>query len=374
MKILFLLTYYTPHWTGLTQYARRLAEGLAKNNYEVTVLTTKYIPHLQNIEIIRGVKVLRKPILFRLSRGVISLVLIFSMWIEIYKHDAIFIYLPFSEVFIAALIAKLLNKKIYLVHNGDLVLPKGFLNRIIENFYYISTSAAIKLSRTIIIQTEDYAKNSQLLSQFKNKWKEILPLYENLQEDQSIAKKLKLKINPHKKIVGFAGRFVEEKGFDILLKAAPLVLKYIPDVQFVFAGEANIGYEDFFSKNKTLIQKNKKNIVLLGRLREHEITSFYKLCDVFVISSRTDCFPSAEVEALLCSTPVVVTDIPGARWPVQQTRMGVVVNKENDFALAQGIIDVLQNKNSYKNKISKVHTLFNYQKTLDKYIQLIKHT
>ena len=29
MKILMVLTYYHPHWTGLTAYAKRLAEGLA---------------------------------------------------------------------------------------------------------------------------------------------------------------------------------------------------------------------------------------------------------------------------------------------------------------------------------------------------------
>ena len=29
MKILSILSYYYPHWTGLTAYAKRLAEGLA---------------------------------------------------------------------------------------------------------------------------------------------------------------------------------------------------------------------------------------------------------------------------------------------------------------------------------------------------------
>ena len=30
MRILMVLTYYHPHWTGLTAYAKRLAEGLAR--------------------------------------------------------------------------------------------------------------------------------------------------------------------------------------------------------------------------------------------------------------------------------------------------------------------------------------------------------
>ncbi len=39
MKILIGLTYYRPHYSGLTIYTERLARGLAELGHEVTVLT-----------------------------------------------------------------------------------------------------------------------------------------------------------------------------------------------------------------------------------------------------------------------------------------------------------------------------------------------
>lgn len=372
MKILFLVTYYYPYWTGLTQYAKRLAERFAREKREVTVLTIKHIPSLPEKDKIHGVRIIRKPFLARLSRGFISLALLLSLWRYIPQHEVIFVYLPFPEVFIAALIAKFFHKKIILVHNGDLVLPKGFLNRVIEKFYYISSSSAIRMSDTVIIQTADYAKHSKLLSRFQHKWKEILPLYDEMVGNQSIIKKLVAKLDLNKKyVVGFAGRFVEEKGFDILLESMPIVFKELPDTKFVFAGETNIGYENFFSKNKTLIEKNKKNLIFLGRLTEKEIANFYKVCSVFVISSRTDCFPSTQVEALLCRVPIVVTNIPGARWPVKKTHMGIIVKASDPKALAKGIIEVLKNREKYCKPAFLIARLFNYDKTFKKYQDLL---
>ena len=42
MRVLIVLTYYRPHTSGLTIYAERLARGLARRGYEVTILTSHY--------------------------------------------------------------------------------------------------------------------------------------------------------------------------------------------------------------------------------------------------------------------------------------------------------------------------------------------
>ncbi len=42
MRILFILTYYRPHVSGLTIYVERLAKALGERGHEVTVLTSRY--------------------------------------------------------------------------------------------------------------------------------------------------------------------------------------------------------------------------------------------------------------------------------------------------------------------------------------------
>ena len=46
IRVLTVLTYYAPHWTGLTAIATRIAEGLAARGHHVSVLTAHHDPAL----------------------------------------------------------------------------------------------------------------------------------------------------------------------------------------------------------------------------------------------------------------------------------------------------------------------------------------
>ena len=71
MKILFILTYYRPHVSGLTIYVERLAKALAERGHTVTVLTSHYTQDLPNEEQMDGVRVVRAPVAFRFNKGVV---------------------------------------------------------------------------------------------------------------------------------------------------------------------------------------------------------------------------------------------------------------------------------------------------------------
>ena len=71
MRILVALTYYTPYVSGLTIYADRIARAWVKRGHEVTVLTSHHDPALPKEEVIEGVRVIRAPILFRISKGAV---------------------------------------------------------------------------------------------------------------------------------------------------------------------------------------------------------------------------------------------------------------------------------------------------------------
>ena len=69
MRILIAVQYYFPYRSGLTEYARLLAEGLVVRGHTVTVLTSQSSPNLAREENLTGVRVIRLPVLFKLSRG-----------------------------------------------------------------------------------------------------------------------------------------------------------------------------------------------------------------------------------------------------------------------------------------------------------------
>ena len=94
MKILIVLTYYRPHTSGLTIYAERLAKALVNRGHTVTVLTSQFEKSLQEREILDGVNIVRVPILFRVSKGVIMPKFGYLATKLVMEHDVIMLHLP----------------------------------------------------------------------------------------------------------------------------------------------------------------------------------------------------------------------------------------------------------------------------------------
>jgi glycosyltransferase involved in cell wall biosynthesis len=74
---------------------------------------------------------------------------------------------------------------------------------------------------------------------------------------------------------------------------------------------------------------------------------------------------------MLCGTPVVVSDIPGAREPVRVSGMGRVVRERDTLALAQAIADVVCNRERYIKPRQEIAAIFNFERTVDSYEALL---
>jgi len=374
VKILVILTYYYPHWTGLTAYARRLSEGLARRGHQVTVLTSRYWRTLAKEEVHKGVRIVRLEPLMRISRGLVMPGFPFAAYRLINEHDVVQVHIPILESPLITALAKRAGKKVLITHHGDLVMPSKPFDQFVEMTVTWLMRQALKSAARITIHTRDYADNSPFLRPFREKLVPILPPVEIPQPipEQVVAWRRELQLDKAK-LVGFAGRFVEEKGFDFLLKAIPYVLEQIPNARFVYAGEVNVVYESFFEQWRHLVERWKDYIVMLGLLNDaQKVANFYAMCDVLALPSRTDCFPMVQVEAMLCGTPTVATDIPGLRVPIQLTKMGRLVRPQDERALAEGIVEVLNNREQYIKSREEIAAVFDLEKTIDEYERLFQ--
>lgn len=372
LKILSILTYYYPHWTGLTAYAQRLAEGLAERGHQVTVLTSLHDPTLPREEMYRGVRIVRLPALVGFSRGVILPSFPGVAYRLIQTHDVVQIHTPLMESWLATCLARLAGRKVLFTHHGDLVMPAGVWGQFIERVGTWMMVQAERMSARISIHSEDYARHSSFLGSFLHKMAYIYPPVV-IPEPDSVAARAwrdRLGLNSNR-LVGFAGRFVEEKGFDYLFKAIPYVLEAWPDARFIYAGDFPV-YEDFYGRCAGLLDGYDDHVVFLGLIRDRqEMANFYRMCDVFVVSSRSDCFPSTQIEAMLCGAPVVCTDIPGAREAVKVSGMGLIVPPRDEKELAEGIIRMLNDSTPCRKTRAEIANVFNLQRTLDQYEALL---
>lgn len=363
LKILIVLNYYYPYISGLSECAKSLAEELAKE-HDVTVLTAKHQDDLAKIEVINGVKVERADILFKISKGYVSLDF-FRKFYKLQKNsDIVNLHMPMAE---AAIISHLTSKeKLILTYQCDVNLPKTPINSIIVKLMDKSSRISFKRAKRIVVSSYDYARSSRVLPEFKDKWIEIHPTSSFYKEFDTPRPKMA----NTKSIIGFCGRIVEEKGIDVLLKAAPLVRKVIPDVQFIIAGDyENIAGGSIYEDLKREIGWDETYVKFLGKLSTDKLIQFYYSLDLFVLPSTNslEAFGMVQVEAMLAGVPVVASDLPGVREITRRTEMGEIATPKNEEELADAIIQVLGHRSAYiKDKVI-IDDLFGVASAASKY-------
>jgi glycosyltransferase involved in cell wall biosynthesis len=373
MRILTILTFYHPHWTGLTAIAKRIAEGLAARGHDVTVLTTQYEASLPRAEEIGGVRVVRLPTIGRLSRGMVAPAFPAAAARLIERSDVVQIHTPLMEGPLVAALCHWKRRPLVMTHQGDLVMPPGLANQFVEHVGTGLLVLTARLADGVTTLSGDYARHSAFLRRAAAKVTPIYPPVDIPEPDAAAAAAWRRDLGLEgKKVVGFAGRFVEEKGFDYLLRAIPWLAAGEPNVHLVYAGEHRIAYERFYDRCLSLIEAHRDRITFVGLVRDRRrLADFYALCDVFALPSRTDSFAGVQVEAMLCGTPVVAADIPGAREPVRETGMGLLVAPRDPEALAAGILEVLRDPERYTKPRRDVQAVFDPVPSIDEYERLL---
>jgi glycosyltransferase involved in cell wall biosynthesis len=117
------------------------------------------------------------------------------------------------------------------------------------------------------------------------------------------------------------------------------------------------------------LEKHADRWSFLGVLSPEELSAFYPNCDVVVLPSlnSTESFGLVQVEAMLCGTPSIASNLPGVRQPVRQTDMGEVVPVGDAGALAEALIAVLGNRSDYVRPRGEIVERFSTARTADGY-------
>ncbi|RPI33153.1 MAG: glycosyltransferase family 1 protein [Chloroflexota bacterium] len=364
MHIFTALTYYRPHYSGLTIYAERLARALHERGHHVRVLTSRFKRNLAPREICNGVEVIRPSVLLRVSKGVIMPAMPFLAWRSIRQADVVHLHLPQLDAAYMAVMAWLAGKPVILTYHCDLALPRGIVHYLANLASHLANHISARFADVIVTNTRDYAEHSFFLRRYLSKVRAIFPPVEmaGVSEADVQAFRRKAKIEPGQQIIGMAARLASEKGVEYLVQAFPSVLEKYPQARVLFVGqhEQVVGEEQYAQKLAPLIRSLGEHWSFLGILSPVELSVFFQEADVIVLPSlnSTESFGMVQVEAMFCGTPVVASNLPGVRIPVTLTGMGRVIPSANAAALAEAINDVLDRPADYVKDMRVIHRQF----------------
>jgi len=378
MKILTVLTYYRPHTSGLTIYAERLAEAFARRGHEVTVLTSHFDTSTPAQEIRNGVKIVRAPVLFRVSKGVIMPTFGWLAWKYVAQSDVVQLHLPQFDAPGFATRARLLGKLAILTYHCDLLLPDGLFNRLVNQVVHFQNHSAALLANHIVTYTQDYADNSPFLSGYKHKLSPILP---PVQLPPAQQEAIQAFANAHqtaqkRPVIGMATRFASEKGVEILLEALPALFSRYPNAQVLFAGQHQnvMGEETYFARLASQIREYEAQgrWRFLGNLNPEQMAAFYPNLDLLVVPSlnSTEAFGLVQIEAMMNNVPCVASALPGVRRPVQMTGMGKVAPIGDSAKLAESMLEILGDPAKYRRDPEEIARPYNPDSVAAEYEKL----
>ena len=128
------------------------------------------------------------------------------------------------------------------------------------------------------------------------------------------------------------------KRVDLFVKAASLVVRQFPDVQFWIVGDGPLRGELESLASELCIESR---IEFVGRRKD--VKDLLSAFTIGVISSDSEGFSNSIMEYMAVGVPVVATNVGGNRELVSEGETGVLVPPNDPEVLAVGILRLLSN-------------------------------
>lgn len=343
MKVLQLGKHYPFFYGGIERFYFELAQELNKRNITCDIFCANEtnqskIFYETNVKVISYGR-----FAFKASTS-LSYKIFFELKKIINDYDILHVHFPDPMIVMALFVLK--PKQAIVLHWHSDIVKQKYLKKIFSPFQ----NWILNRADQIIATSPNYIESSKDLKNYREK---CIAIPSGLNPNRLVVKEeilsdLREKYK-NKKIIYSFGRMTEYKGFEYLIESA----KYLSnDYIILIAGGGN------YTKYKNIIEENslQNKVKILGRIKEEEVGSYYKLCDVFVLSSitRNEAFGLVQCEAMYFGKPIISTDIKGSgvSFVNQHNVTGLIVPIKDSKAIAKACEKIIGDKNLY-NRFSK---------------------
>ncbi len=352
MKVLQVIPYFSPKFGGDVNVCIKISQELVKRENEVTIITTDFGFDSKYADTIRkkGVQVIPLPCIANFGLFLFSPSL--KHWLEKNLKDFDIIHLHNYRSYQNVVTHKYAMKQgiPYILQTHGSILP-FFEKQNLKKLYDLIWGETILKNSSKLIAVSKVEKEQFLKIGIPVNKIDIIPNgidvseYETLPERGKFRKKYG--IGSDEKTILYLGRLHKSKGLEFLITGFSNLLDQHQDFKLVIAGPDDGFLDTLIKQIKEL--KIDENVFVTGPLYKNEKLEAFVDTDVLVYPESIEIFGLVPFEAIMCGTPVIVTDDCGCGEIIKEADCGYLVKFGDIAGLSTRMSEVLINPhNSYK--------------------------
>lgn len=351
MKLLIVTPFYKPAYIygGPTRSVPSLAEAIAATGTEVTVFTTN-ANGKGSLDVASDSTVEVDGVSVRYFRRdfpgsyFFSTQLTYACFRQVSQFHLVYVISNWGFPFLPACSAAWRAKTPYVVTPRTALMRRTWKGTHVKKALYHSVFERILLNRASAIHytSELEQAESRWLNLHRRSF--IVPNPVSIDEFNHLPAKgqfrKKWNISSDSWIVLFLGRIEPRKGLDLTLQGFSQIVDVVPSAQLVIAGPEEDNYRATLQrKAKQLGVDN--HLLFTGHLNGTDRLTALVDADVFILTSYSENFGMAVVEAMACGLPVIVSDQVGLADLIHQENAGLITQLEPE-SISTALLTLLQ--------------------------------
>lgn len=329
LRILIFNWYDTKHvWGGgAEEYIHNIAKKLVQNGHSVTMFCGNDL-HNPRYEVLDGINIVRRGGLYTVAIwGFLYYMLKFRG-----KFDLI-LDIPKGVPFFTPLFAR--EPIVCLVHHVHQEMFRTGLKFPVKQFsMFLEAKLMPWVYRNITMVTVSDSSRHALREIGFGKHKQIYVVNPGVDIARVSTEK-----TTYPSLL-YLGRIRKYKSIDILIRAVAIASKSVPQVKLTIAGS---GEDEKRLKEMVRHMKLENHVNFAGKVSEAEKARLFSQTWISVQPSMVEGWGITNIEANMCGTPVVASDVEGLRDSVINGKTGILVKSGSPEAFANAIVDLVNN-------------------------------
>jgi glycosyltransferase involved in cell wall biosynthesis len=173
------------------------------------------------------------------------------------------------------------------------------------------------------------------------------------------------------KLVGMIGTVAPVKGVVNFVNAIPLILKKLPDVEFLIGGSGPL-----IEETKERLEKDRlcDKVTLTGWLSSDGVAHYLNELRLLILPSYEEGLPNIVLEAMACGTPVLATPVGGIPDVLKDEETGFALKDNSAESITRGVVRVLGNPRLNEitmNAHALIRSKYSYSAAVQRYANLL---